>query len=1479
MSEPYVAEGVLGFLAALAEKGLLTSRPVRIDGFTLEEIEAVLSAATEAVAPGRVAVLAETTSEHTLRIDSDRATRYRNEIDAGEGRGFVLFVPQGQPPESSLNEPAFLVTPRDRLFREALARRRRELDLSSADIEGIRQVSRYRQSEAVFSFLSAWDDVAGTIDPAAPFRSLGLLSHSGLGGMPDTVVERLRRNATATEIVGRPGLSPTRLLEELAAKVDLIVAEYGDRVLDLAVWWHGGQRGSQPEALDFALWPTMTEADEVDIDFEPDLRLPPHRGWKDQGGQAVVDKAAAATTVEWQPQRVPSGVRYALQLIEASSQQAVISSLGGKSTRPRRSVKWSRVLSGPELLDQLRSLDPGGEENGYSFVLRLVVLRGSASIREYDSQPFVVTIGDNNVGVSSAPSPTLYHALYQFHSEQSAESPEISPDDALPNAVRLESANGRVRDAAMDVSGRLLEIEQEIVDTPSAIGPLVVRPGETTGGAGLRFTPGRSILAADLPPYLIDARRHLFELISGRGPLESIPWRDEPFRGAAIQYVSAFQQAVEGTAIHARAAGGVAGEDQLRCAQLMSADTVKVMIPDEQGEFPLLLVPPIHPVSLAWIIDFADLCWAWSRGDFEAGSKPSYAAVIEHMAAGPRSMAWATAEHGAASPRWWGYGGNVTGTWQCFVPIGDDEDVRSRDWSGALLDALELPARPVGGGALDARRVGMRLKKYAVLHPYVNQLSLAVLTSGDALDLLEALRVIDEKPGTPAGAASVRELRYEVTVIGPQSPNLASAIDGMVADPGDARWSRYSNAILDNPETVLAPGFSYARRAIHGTDSEISGLWDGARRELDGLGARGVHVALLGAMLTAQVASTAGGPTALTRGGLAARPRTTIITPENQRSPYQGDWVLSIGAGNAPESLSELAVADLATALALACGQVGPGVEVGLSVKLAGPMARVLRKVHQVSDWVIVSDPLFTIELMDQRRRAGHDTVMLDYTPEFDPYPGGRVVVTTNSIADVDDVAAKASVSGEQLAAVLSSVSARLLLTLSNPTKQTVGGLRGLALTRAFIARRLPGALVVPVDGHEDMFVSKKAYKSGTLADLVAISITPAGIAFHVFESKYSESAAIGSLLEGGRVQARATADVLQDEYVAYSGLDRRFRLEALREIVLFHLARAKRHGVPVSFTERAVWETLGDDSLVRSAEVSCAVVGWTPLGVANAGPVTGSDGVDQWLMGGDDIEDFSAIVGAWPPEPVRTAPPEGGTSAAAEPARTAPPEGGTSAAAEPVRTAPPEGGTSAAAEAARTAPPEGDTPATAAPATFAPVPRPSPIIGNGLDQAATDPECVILGSITASGKPALWCPPLLSNGHLVLIGGSGAGKTTALRHITAQIRARGIPVLVLDFHGDITAVATPERLYRFEYAGNSAFINPFHPGPKVQPHTAETARPVHRGLEEALLLDGCPAIQLSRRSHRWGVRGKGDYIGSRDMGTRRRFRGCDCSI
>ena len=67
-------------------------------------------------------------------------------------------------------------------------------------------------------------------------------------------------------------------------------------------------------------------------------------------------------------------------------------------------------------------------------------------------------------------------------------------------------------------------------------------------------------------------------------------------------------------------------------------------------------------------------------------------------------------------------------------------------------------------------------------------------------------------------------------------------------------------------------------------------------------------------------------------------------------------------------------------ALVEACHPAGQGIDagqqVGLEVALAGAVSAGLRAAHEVSDWVITADPLFSIELLDRSHARDDDAVL-----------------------------------------------------------------------------------------------------------------------------------------------------------------------------------------------------------------------------------------------------------------------------------------------------------------------------------------------------------------------------------------------------------------------------------------------------------------------------------------------------------------------
>lgn len=92
------------------------------------------------------------------------------------------------------------------------------------------------------------------------------------------------------------------------------------------------------------------------------------------------------------------------------------------------------------------------------------------------------------------------------------------------------------------------------------------------------------------------------------------------------------------------------------------------------------------------------------------------------------------------------------------------------------------------------------------------------------------------------------------------------------------------------------------------------------------------------------------------------------------------------------------------------------------------------------------------------------------------------------------------------------------------------------------------------------------------------------------------------------------------------------------------------------------------------------------------------------------------------------------------------------------------------------------------------------------------DPLDVMLG-MNSDGDPVYWSPGTLSNGHFIIIGGSGAGKTETIRCISSELERCDYPVVMIDFHGDMGCDGCDIRSFRIR-EGSPYYFDPFELDP-----------------------------------------------------------------
>lgn len=84
----------------------------------------------------------------------------------------------------------------------------------------------------------------------------------------------------------------------------------------------------------------------------------------------------------------------------------------------------------------------------------------------------------------------------------------------------------------------------------------------------------------------------------------------------------------------------------------------------------------------------------------------------------------------------------------------------------------------------------------------------------------------------------------------------------------------------------------------------------------------------------------------------------------------------------------------------------------------------------------------------------------------------------------------------------------------------------------------------------------------------------------------------------------------------------------------------------------------------------------------------------------------------------------------------------------------------------------------------------------------------VSMGFDVQAEEPVIWRPGRENNGIMLVTGASGSGKTEALKTIIASIARHGIPVIAVDFHGDLAAPGLTDVLVSGGVYGQAG-VNP----------------------------------------------------------------------
>lgn len=143
------------------------------------------------------------------------------------------------------------------------------------------------------------------------------------------------------------------------------------------------------------------------------------------------------------------------------------------------------------------------------------------------------------------------------------------------------------------------------------------------------------------------------------------------------------------------------------------------------------------------------------------------------------------------------------------------------------------------------------------------------------------------------------------------------------------------------------------------------------------------------------------------------------------------------------------------------------------------------------------------------------------------------------------------------------------------------------------------------------------------------------------------------------------------------------------------------------------------------------------------------------------------------------------------------------------------------------------------------------PVVGESLAFPQVVPECT--AGIQLGGD-LFWRPEAHPNPHVLIVGGSGTGKTWTMRLLARELSQRGRPCLLLDFHGDLVLPGIESYPISLDsrYAVNPLDMSMDREGGGPDPQRFEVVEQLRNAFRpmgglQLVLLDACIRETYSR--------------------------------
>lgn len=423
-----------------------------------------------------------------------------------------------------------------------------------------------------------------------------------------------------------------------------------------------------------------------------------------------------------------------------------------------------------------------------------------------------------------------------------------------------------------------------------------------------------------------------------------------------------------------------AADEPASSTALLNADIVSLDVEMPDGRrMPVRLIPPIHPLRLAWAACLCELFSDWRARSanggysdarewknrlaplFRGGLPPDVAPlVLADCSRRSRLFKYS----GEVAFGWGLY--NLADDWLAESPFSDSRQIMA--YVGSLLN---VGRRTGFDSDMDADLVAEQIKRYVATHPYADKLVLNIFNAGDGGVFADALVGLQDDCGA--------DLSYEVRLFSAESFVKPGAAFRYLLDP-------------ESPVSELAAPFALQPKLRF----SVNPIDDFIERPAD----YPAHMSFLVNPFRTKVAIVSPGRErrsfflngALCRGLSSARGNNSSFVWDRYFSNMEVRGALSGAAA------SEVGIfASLQSLAASHVSSTPGGALPASSLIMTGREAMLVDKVHDVSDWVVTFDKNMGPEFYDRREdgefsepdadsvKAEPDHVRMPYLLDFVP--------------------------------------------------------------------------------------------------------------------------------------------------------------------------------------------------------------------------------------------------------------------------------------------------------------------------------------------------------------------------------------------------------------------------------------------------------------------------------------------------------------